>query len=148
MPFSFLLLLIAINCFPETLLCNQSTHCGSYNYSTSSVQLTAPEQSYSENRTHFYFDNGCWGVQLIAQSWRWGRHAGMSGCALPEACVSLTNPVVTSDLSTPRSSISTPAEHPRGGPPAWLCFFPPRSSLGLAPLCSQPGFEGPGSCKA
>lgn len=148
MPFSLPLLLIAINCFPETLLCNQSTHCGSYNYSTSSVQLTAPEQSCSENRTHFYFDNGCWGVQLIAQSRRRGRHAGKAGCALPEARVSLTNPVVTSDLSTPPGSISAPAEHPRGGPPARLCCFPPRSSLSLAPACSQPGFEAPESCKA
>lgn len=54
--------------FSETLLCNQSAHSDSYNYSTSSVQLTAPEQSSSENGTHFYFDNGCRGVQLIVRS--------------------------------------------------------------------------------
>lgn len=54
-----LLFRIAIKFFPETVFCNQSTHSGSYNYSTSSVQLTAPEQSSSENGTHFYFDNGC-----------------------------------------------------------------------------------------
>lgn len=63
-----LLFLIAVKFFPETLFCNQSAHSGSYNYSTSSVQLTAPEQSSSENGTHFYFDNGCRGVQLIARN--------------------------------------------------------------------------------
>lgn len=34
-----------------------------------------------------------------------------------EGCTFLTNPVVTSDLSTPSGSRSAPAEPPRGGPP-------------------------------
>lgn len=44
---------IAIKFFRETLFCNQSAHCDSYNYSTSFVQLTAPEKSCGENGTHF-----------------------------------------------------------------------------------------------
>lgn len=51
--------------------------------------------------------------------------------------MSPTNPVVTSDLSTPPGSSSAPAEPPRGVPPARLCIFPPQSSLGLASVCSQ-----------
>ena len=38
--------LLQQNSSPETLFCNQSAHSGSYNYSTSSAPLTAPEQSW------------------------------------------------------------------------------------------------------
>lgn len=138
-PLFPLLFLIATESFPETLFCNQSAHSGSYNYSTSSVQLTAPEQSSTENGTHFYFDNGCWGVQLIVMSGGWGRHAERSGCAHPAARVSLTNPVVTSDLSTRPGSSSAPAEPPRGGPPARLCCFPHPQQRGLG-LPMQPAW--------
>lgn len=58
-PFFPLLSIIAVKSFPETLFCNQSAHSGSYNYPTSSVQLTAPKQSSSEMGTCFYFDNAC-----------------------------------------------------------------------------------------
>lgn len=58
-PFFPLLFPIAVKSFPETLFCNQSAHSDSYNYPTSSVQLTAPKQSSSEMGTCFYFDNAC-----------------------------------------------------------------------------------------
>lgn len=65
---SFPAVSIAAKSFPETLICNQSVHSGSYNYTSSSAQLAAPKQNSSEKRTHFYFDNACRGVQLIVRS--------------------------------------------------------------------------------
>lgn len=65
---SLQLFLIATNVLPETLVCIQSVHTGSYNFSSSTVQLTAPEQSFIEERTHFYFGKEYRGVQLFALS--------------------------------------------------------------------------------
>lgn len=67
-PFFPLLLLIAVKSSPETLFCNQSAHSGSYNYATSSVQLTAPKQSSSEKGSRSHFDNAYRGVQMIVRS--------------------------------------------------------------------------------
>lgn len=62
--------------------------------------------------------------------------------------VSLTNPVVTSDLSTLPGFSSATAEPPRERPPARLCCFLPHSSLVLASVCSQPGLGGVENCGA
>lgn len=142
-PFFPLLFPIAVKSFPETLFCNQSAHSGSYNYPTSSVQLTAPKQSSSEMGTCFYFDNACWGVQLIVRSSRWGK----SGCAHPAARVS---PTLWLPVIHPHhlAQVQLPLSPPEEVLPARLCCLPPQSNSGLASLCSQPGLRGAKSYRA
>lgn len=116
--------LITPTFFPATPFCNQRSHSGSYNYSTSSVQLTAPEQSCGKNGSHLQRHTGCRREEPIVRRRRERREERGARRRLAVKSVgssSPTNPVVSTEPSTP------PGFSSRAPPP------PPPPSLSSPP---------------